>query len=60
MDCKDLRELADRLQAAALCNDIWYDADANGDTEAEELIADAQQAMESAFDFLRRIADIIE
>lgn len=60
MDCKELRELADKLQKAALDDDIWYDANANGDTEAEELIAEAQQAMESAFDFLRRIADAIE
>lgn len=60
MDCKDLRELADKLQKAALNDDVWYDAAAYGDTEAEKLIADAQGAMESAVDFLRRIAELIE
>jgi hypothetical protein len=60
MDCKDLRELANKLHEAAISDDLWYDAAGNGDAEAEIEIRETQDALESAYNFLRRIADLIE
>jgi hypothetical protein len=60
MDCKDLRELAEKLQAAAISDDLWYDAAGNGDAEAEVEIREVQDALETAYEFLMRIAELVE